>query len=87
MLRCCEKTYGRYFIDSERKWREIDRLKKLEIEQNREIDRLMREQKEESREQQSMKIVDPQLVNQNSLLGNNEELIERIEFHKKIEQS
>jgi hypothetical protein len=73
MLRCYEKTYCRNFIDSEKKWREIDKLRKLQIEQNR--------------EQQSMKIVDPRLVNQNSLLGNNEELIKRMEFRKKIEES
>jgi hypothetical protein len=34
-----------------------------------------------------MKIVDRRLVNQNSLLSNNEELIKKIEFHKKIEES
>jgi hypothetical protein len=40
MLKCYEKTYGRYFIDSEKKWKEIDKLRK--------------EQKEENREEQSM---------------------------------
>jgi hypothetical protein len=34
-----------------------------------------------------MKIVNPQLVNQKSLLSNNEGLIEWIEFHKNIEES
>jgi hypothetical protein len=34
-----------------------------------------------------MKIVDPWLLNQNSLLRNKKELIERIEFHTKIEKS
>jgi hypothetical protein len=43
MLKCYDKTYGRYFIDSERKWRKIDRQKK--------------EQKEENREQRSLKII------------------------------
>jgi hypothetical protein len=33
-----------------------------------------------------MKSLHPRLVNQNSLLSNNEELIERIEFHMKIEE-
>jgi hypothetical protein len=72
MIKLCEKSYGRHFIDSERKGREIDSQQK--------------EQKAENREEQSMKIVDPRLVNENFLLGNNEELIERMEFHKKIEE-
>jgi hypothetical protein len=61
MIKCYEKTYGRYFLD-ENKWKEIDRLKK--------------EEKEQNREERSMKIVDPRLVNKNSLFNNNEELIE-----------
>jgi hypothetical protein len=28
MIKCYEKSYARYFTDSENKWREIDKLKK-----------------------------------------------------------
>jgi hypothetical protein len=76
MIKYYEKTYGRYFTDSEKEWRQVDKLRNLELEGTREIRRLIKEQKEKDREQRSMKIIDPRLVNQNSLLSNNEELIE-----------
>jgi hypothetical protein len=62
MINCYEKSYGRDFIDSANEWRELERLTK--------------EQNEQNREEQLMKIVNPQLVNQKSLLSNNEGLIE-----------
>jgi hypothetical protein len=82
MIRFYEKTYGRYFTDSENEWRQLDKLRKLEIEGMREIRRLIKEWDEKEREQQ----FDPQLVNQNSTLDNKEELIERMEFHKHLDK-
>jgi hypothetical protein len=84
MLKCYEKTYGRYFTDSGNEWKQLDKVRKLEIDSQREIRRLIKEWDEKEREQRSMKIIDPRLVNQNSLLSNNEEFIQQTEFHNNL---
>jgi hypothetical protein len=67
MIKLSEKSYGRYFTDSENECRQLDKVRRIELEGTREIPRLIKEQKDKDRKQRSIKIIDPQLVNQNSL--------------------
>jgi hypothetical protein len=51
MIKCYEKSYGRYFIDSAEEWRNQDKLRKLQIESDKEMQKVIKEQKEKDRKQ------------------------------------
>jgi hypothetical protein len=51
MVKCYEKSYGRYFINSADEWRELDKLRKIEIDSQKEIRKLIKEQKDKNRKQ------------------------------------
>jgi hypothetical protein len=51
MIRCYEKSYGRYFIDIADEWGELDKVRKLQIDSDKEIRKLIKVQKDENRKQ------------------------------------
>jgi hypothetical protein len=51
ILKCYEKTYGKFFTDSGNEWRELDKARKLQIDSEKEIRKLIKVQKDENRKQ------------------------------------